>query len=134
MTRGAIILPFRFVDYGSGCAQIHECGEDSDRLSGWIEATPRTIEMTGVPLDKVDEALRGDLSSWNAYVKGNIVGYSVYDEDGSVVDSCWNYYPDADGSYAEAVADAKQAAEDHAHEQWINAEPPTMAEILAGAA
>lgn len=125
LTEGATILPFRFVDHGSGGARIYATYDADDPASGFIMATPETIAMTGVESDKIEDGLRAELRTWDDYVQGNVVGYVVEDADGVHVDSCYGFYPDhGDGDGHEyARGEARDAAEEHERDVLVNAEP-----------
>lgn len=66
--------------------------DDWEDANGWIFATQETADMTGVPAEKYEEALRQDLETWNTYLSGDVYGIVVEDADGREVDSCWGFY------------------------------------------
>lgn len=53
------------------------------------------------------KAADGLVSSWNAYLSGDIWGYTVTDEAGDVVESCWGYVGDRDYCLQDGVAAAQ---------------------------
>jgi hypothetical protein len=46
------------------------------------------------------------VDTWNQYLSGDVYGYTVTDEDGEQLDSCWGFYGDED-----AKGEARSAAE-----------------------
>lgn len=64
---------------------------------GWIYATTERLRMMGCEgwkSDRIRKALRAEVAEYDAYLRGNVVGYVVRDADGEVRDSCWGFYPE----------------------------------------
>jgi hypothetical protein len=79
------------------------------------------VLCTKVVKEKAIECMKSEVSEYNDYLNGNTYGFIVEDKDGEHIDSCWGFYPEADGkdydyclSEARAAVDAvcKQAEED----------------------
>lgn len=111
LVRGAtVVLPVGLLDHsgltiyaGGGSHWTDSAGWDSGTV-GVIFDTPESREETGVPLDKVEEALRNELKEYDLYVQGEVYGYQV--GDGHVEDSCAGFL-----GYATAKEAAEEAAE-----------------------
>lgn len=59
---------------------------------------------------KVFEALKQDLHTYEDYVEGRVYGYIIKDRFGNVIDSCWGYY----GEYGEyAMQEARSIIDNH---------------------
>lgn len=120
MTRGEIVVPFQFQDYGSNGARLLALDDDDDaRAHGYIYADAASIEMTGVEPENVREGLVQDLRTWDDYFQGRVIGYVVKSGD-VVLDSCWGFYPDdedGEDGYAEVRAEARAMAEHEAEER-----------------
>lgn len=63
---------------------------------GLIFDTPEKREEWGTPLERVEEALRGEVETYSAYLEGMVYRYTAYGEDGEEVSSCGGYYEEAD--------------------------------------
>lgn len=135
-------VPFRFADYG----WMYATDADDDRMVGYIYTTAEQVrklcgeEEPYSSRSWQEEALRGELDVWRSYVEGEVAGYVVRDPSGAVVESLWGIYPDdADREptdkatanyraawdalpqylrgYADALAEAFEAAEYEADER-----------------
>lgn len=105
--RGAtVMIPLRFVDYGSSGATVRECKWDD--ANAVIFDTPRGREMTGVPTANVREGLLAEVAEMAAYVNGECYGYVVL-RDAVIIESCWGFIGEA--SVKNMRADANAAAD-----------------------
>ena len=58
-------------------------------------------------IERVNEVLKGEIETFNQYLSGEVVGYTV---DGPLCeDSCGGFYPDEKGGYDYAISEAKAA-------------------------
>jgi hypothetical protein len=155
LTFDGLVIPL-WVSADSRGVTIHE---DDDDPNAYIYTThERITELCGEDgkyhtREWVQDALRSELSEWDAYVSGEVVGYvvkaGVYvpPEDGidtyradehyratlPVVDSCWGFYPD-DGKQ-EPTEDASEdyRAAWEACDGWTRRYAYAVAEAFASA-
>ncbi len=72
------------------------CGWDSG-LVGWAFITKDNLELMGLEHfandpAKLSEIIRGEVATYDQYLRGEIYAYVVKDSSGEVVDSCGGYY------------------------------------------
>lgn len=116
LARGAtIVIPVGLLDHsgltiyaGGGPHWSDSAGWDSGTV-GVIYDTPESREETGVPLDKIEEALRSEIEEYDKYLRGEIYGFVVGDDD--LEDSCGGhlgleYAKEAANEAADMIADA----------------------------
>ena len=117
-TRGAtVVLPLAIYDHSGitmfagkkGDYPFDGAGWDTSNV-GFIFDTTETREECGTPLELVEEVLRGEVSEYDQYLRGNVCGYLVEGRRGGMVDSCWGFY-DVDDAKSEAEAAAEHEAE-----------------------
>lgn len=100
LTRGAtVVLPIGMLDHsgvtiwvGGGSHWSDSAGWDSGTV-GVIFDTPEGREVTGVSLDDVEQALRGEVEVYARYLEGQTYGYEVADGTPEE-DSCWGFIGD----------------------------------------
>jgi len=109
-----VILPIYMYDH-SGIAlstSPFSCRWDSGRL-GLIYATREDLKREygkqPIPLEDVIEILKGEVSTYSAYVSGDVYGFVVEDESGEQLESCWGFIGEADYAMTEGLAAAKYA-------------------------
>ena len=67
--------------------------------------TPATRKETGVTLENAQEAIRGEVSTYDAFLRGEVYGYRVLDRDGETVECCGGFVGDQEGAEADAKAE-----------------------------
>lgn len=71
------------------------CPWDSGQ-SGFVycRASDAEDEWPGDPAFRQNarRVLRGEVETFDQYLRGDVYGYTITDKDGDVVDSCWGYY------------------------------------------
>lgn len=137
MRRYLVAVPFRVVDYGSGgvrASLVRDPWTDEDltRISGFVVVSEANREMTGAPLEGLEENALLDWKEWKAWAEGEVFGYvaALPDADEDEQDSCWGFYGDLEYVRKEA----REAAEAIASSHRANEEPPDVAEVLAALA
>lgn len=70
---------------------------------GWKKITPARVK-------KLEEYIRNEVKEYDQYLRGDVYGYVIEDEDGERLDSCWGYYG-IKVVTAEATSAAKSEAE-----------------------
>jgi hypothetical protein len=107
----AVVIPFRFEDYGSSGAKVYATDEPDDRAAGFVVVDHETVarEWDG-DLDAAERCARGELETFGQYVAGDVYGYVIAD-DSPEYDSCWGFYGDGH-AYADGTAwhEAREAA------------------------
>lgn len=105
---------------------LHEWGVKGQEHLGWKgeanftkkdDGTSRTLR------EAVETYLTGEVETYDQYLRGEVYGYVVEDEDGNHLESCWGFYGDLD----DVSSDAKAAAES-VNEQILEAEAKELAE------
>lgn len=92
----AIILPIHAYEHG-GITISHgsfSCQWDSGQL-GWHYVTKEALESEfGGDEEKAKKCLEAELEIYDNYLLGNVWGFTIEDEEGDDVDSCWGFYGD----------------------------------------
>jgi hypothetical protein len=70
---------------------------------GWKRITKEREE-------KILDLIRGEVETYDTYIKGEVYGYIVKDKDGDELDSCWGYY-DREDCLETAKGNAKYQAQ-----------------------
>jgi hypothetical protein len=78
-------------------------GWDSGQV-GFVYTTKEQMDLLGTPRKAVDRVLRAEVEDYDSYLRGEVYGYRVFDDDGDEVDSCWGFLGD------EGLKDARQEA------------------------
>ena len=110
-TRDTIALPLYLYDHSGitmNTTGFH-CPWDSGQV-GWIIVKREKVReefskkrISKKLLDKVIEILRSEVGIYDSYIRGNVFGYEIVEENGEdSVDSCWGYF-----SYEHLLEDAK---------------------------
>ena len=111
--RGELAVLFQYQDYGSSGARVLALDDDEDGIAtGYIACTlERAIAECG-DVDKARACLVSELGAWDALYQGAVIGFTVTDAAGEVVDSCWGFYPDDTGDgYGFVRDEARDEAE-----------------------
>lgn len=96
-----VILPLYLIDH-SGLSMsttdflhIDPGGWDSGQV-GVIYDTNETRDLLGIPEDwddgRIAKALIDEVEVYDQYLRGQVYGFVVKDEDGTVLDSCWGFF------------------------------------------
>lgn len=107
----AIMLPLALIDHsgismyeGSGAHPVDPGGWNSGQV-GWIYVLPEKVKkeygckrITPTIRKRVLACLRSEIHMFDAYLRNDIVEYTVEDENGNVIDGCAGFYPEQDGS------------------------------------
>lgn len=108
----AVILPVYMYDHGGIVLSTSpfSCRWDSGQL-GFIYAThadlKREYGTQPVPVDRVVEILKHEVSTYSSYVSGDVYGFVVEDESGEHLDSCWGFIGELDYAMTEGLEAAK---------------------------
>lgn len=122
----AVRLPIYLYDH-SGITistKPFSCPWDSGQI-GFIYCTYEQIrkeydlnpgQIPGETIRRVFEILEQEVKTYDQFLRGDVYGFVVEDQDGEHLDSCWGFYqnerPDADDSYI--LREARESAEHHA--------------------
>jgi hypothetical protein len=96
---GAVCLvPLSLLDHsglhmwtGGGSHWSDSQGWDSGTV-GFAYVTKARAEELGAPLELAERQLEGEVGEYDQYLRGDVYGYVVEDEDGEHVDSCWGFF------------------------------------------
>jgi hypothetical protein len=91
-----ISLPIYMYEHGGICVSTSpfSCPWDSGKL-GIIYVSRSTLEKEGLGHkgdEDIEKLLQGEIDVWDDYLRGNVFGYKVLDEDDEIIDSCWGFY------------------------------------------
>jgi len=64
---------------------------------GWVRLTKERVQQ-------IKSCLRSEVETFDRYLRGDVYGFTVYDDDGNHVDSCWGFY-----GYDEVEGAAKES-------------------------
>jgi len=97
--KAEVILPVSLYDHSGikmtvGTASGWDCGQvgfiymtGENMLSAFNEKT-----ITDALLKRATEALEAEVATYNQYLTGEVYGFVVEDDDGNIVDSCYDIY------------------------------------------
>lgn len=90
-----VVLPLWLLDH-SGLAMrtttfFEDPGNWDSGVVGFIFDTPRTREMCGTPLDRIQEVLQDEVKCYDMYLQGDVWGYVIEEPSGEDVDSCCGF-------------------------------------------
>lgn len=97
------VLPIYMYDHSGVTISTSpfNCSFDSGQV-GFIYMTKEDAIKNQVP-DPI-AAMQSEVKTYDQYIRGEVYGYKIFDDEETEVDSCWGYIGDSD--YCEA--DAKQ--------------------------
>ena len=111
--KGGVVLPIAMLDHsgitiwvGNKPHWSDSAGWDSGQVGYiWVEGSKIRQEysvkrITKQIKAKVEEVLKSEVATFDAYLKGDAVGF-VVSKDDEELDSCWGFYPDTDGTSVE---------------------------------
>lgn len=75
------------VTYSLGLSQGFDCSHN-----GFYIITDRTQKEVGTLKEDWERVIGYELESYNKYVNGDMYGFTLFDDDGEVVDSCGGFY------------------------------------------
>lgn len=99
--RGArVVLKLGLIDH-SGISMYVGGGAHAQDPGGWdsgtvgiIFDTPEAVKENwpeGVSDEKLTEALEGEVEEYDKYLRGELYGYVIEDDEGTHLDSCWGF-------------------------------------------
>ena len=94
--QGGIYLPLYLYDHSGIAMRTTPLGDPWDSVQiGWIYATKGAIdhEWSG-DQDSAESYLQGEVETYDQYLRGDVYGYTITDDKGELLDSCWGYYGD----------------------------------------
>jgi hypothetical protein len=75
---------------------------------------------------KVLECLRGEVQTYDDFIRGNMYGYVIEDKNGNHVDSCWGFFGDYDGKEYSALKEAQAFVDGMEVKDGSNSEQKVM--------
>ena len=97
-----VYLPLYLLDHSGITIQTTSFNDswDSGKV-GWIYAKEKTIkkhlkiaEITNEVIDKVKEIFKGEVETYDQYLRGDVYRFSVETKAGKVLDSCGGFFGD----------------------------------------
>lgn len=97
---GSVILPVYLYDHSGITINTtgFSCQWDSGQV-GWIFANKEAIRkwyqvknITKKIREQVRDCLVNEIETFDKYIRGDVYGFTIEDEDGERVDSCWGFY------------------------------------------
>lgn len=92
------LLPLYLYDHSGITMSTSPFGDrwDSGQV-GWAYVTKSSAEKLGCvgpewDADRYLKAIVGEVGTYDMFLRGDMYGYVVEDEDGEEVDSCWGFY------------------------------------------
>lgn len=68
-------------------------GWDSGTVGFAFVSEEKAVEAWGTPdVERAERALEVEVETYDAYLQGEVYGYTIDLENGETVDSCWEYY------------------------------------------
>lgn len=114
----AVILPLSLYDHSGITMSVGKSHGWDSGVVGFVYCTKKDIlkewggkYVTKKMLKKAEDLLNGEVETYDVYIRGDVVGYVVEDENGDDIyggGSCWGYY-----STEDAIADAKSDIDYH---------------------
>lgn len=128
LCEGVVALqPLGLIDH-SGISMYVGGGSHWCDPGGWDSGTvgfvyvPRD-NICGTTEEHAADVLRQDVKVYDDFLRGNVAGYVIGDEKDDHLDSCWGFYPDAEGDgwdylreEARSIAECFRAERDEAAE------------------
>lgn len=95
-----IILPLYLYDHSGITISTSpfSCQWDSGQI-GFVYITKEDLKKEGVSKAKAKKILEGEIKIYDDYIRGNVYGYKVIDEQGNEIDSCWGFIGEYDDNY-----------------------------------
>lgn len=91
------IVPVGMYDHGG--ITVYEGGRHPFDSMGWDSGTVGVLFDTtegrrtcGTPDELIRECLLGELKTYDQHLTGDVYGYTIEDQTGAVVDSCWGFF------------------------------------------
>lgn len=60
--------------------------------NGFYIVTDKTANLLGTPKEDFERVIKGELETYTQWVNGEVYGFTLYNEDGTLDNSCWGYY------------------------------------------
>jgi len=114
---------------------------DERPCAGFILDTARTRELTGAPVDSVEDQLVGEVAAYDAFLQGNVVGYTVEREQvcnlghthAETIGSCWGFLIVDEARDMENVRDeARDEADGYEHKTPDAPASPRIVVVIEG--
>ena len=71
---------------------------------------------------RVLDYLRGEVKTYDDFIRGNVWGYVIEDKDGKHIDSCWGFFGDYDNKEYSALTEARSCVDGMAVKEITNEE------------
>lgn len=95
-----VVLPVYMYDHSGITIRTtpFECTWDSGQI-GYIYCTKQNAKDCGFPLTEdaieiITKGLVGEIEMYDQYLRGDVWGFRLLDDDGTLIDSCWGFFGD----------------------------------------
>jgi hypothetical protein len=125
LIHGAVIVPLGLLDH-SGLSMYAGGGPHAFDSAGWDSGTVGFIYVTRARIveeygddspesrEQARRCMLAEIETYDQYLRGDVYGYTVEDEAGNVLDSCWGFYgTEYAMDEARAAAECYRAPEPH---------------------
>ncbi len=95
------ILPLYLYDHSGITISTgpFSCNWDSGQI-GWIFVSKEKVKKEGIDESKVEQYLKGEVETYDQYIRGNVYGYRIYEvttcnlghDHEEDLHSCWGFY------------------------------------------
>lgn len=134
-----VVLPLYLLDHSGLAMRVGPRGNpfwedpqgwDSGQVGFIIDTADSRDKMglDGAGPEHVEEILRAEVSEYNSYLTGMVYGFTVENEDGEHLDSCWGFFDEDD-----ALSEGKAIAEHEAARIEAERKAAFVAEVEASA-
>ncbi len=69
------------------------CRWDSGQV-GWVYCTPEDLKREGFTVERATEFIQNEIATQDHYIRGNVYGCRILDDDGEEINACWGFYGD----------------------------------------
>jgi hypothetical protein len=86
---------------GIYCLTLETDRGDSGRF---LVSSEKNRKNLGTPLERVEKCLEAERDEYTNWAQGNVYGFTIEDENGEYIDSCWGFISDDAGELFEMMS------------------------------
>lgn len=89
----AVVLPLYLYDHSGITMKIGPFGDrwDSGQV-GFIFVTNKKLKEEGMTVEQATTCLKGEVEEYDQYLTGDVYGFVITDQLGTVDESCWGFF------------------------------------------
>lgn len=117
---GGIVLPVYLYEHGGQTIRTtgFSCPWDSGQVGFWSATAEEIQKEFGGDKERAARCITGEIQTMDSYLKGEVYGFVLEDEDGEHLDSCWGFYGDDENPREKyCLSEARSAVDYHASER-----------------